>query len=920
VELVSATSASWRYHHCAKSYRRHTSSEKNGRRIAFIQKQYFKRFALLKVHHRLQGLIAHSNGSAAGCGDHREVGTCEVVKPHSRRRDCTIADSLTRHGARLDAADSNWHLSTPTPYDPPLTYGGWTQCRALGVRIASLLKAREQFLVDAPNGSDSGQNGDSSKKRKRRKHKVVIHSSPFLRCIQTSVAISAGMAQYNPTITTGSSTSKSRTPSSMHSASPRLRGMDSGSPYLAPISEPKQDFAHEIARKMLAEQQQLPSPKSKLRVDAFLGEWLNPQYYEHITPPPPSALMVATAKGELMRNEHIDVYTPTISSKSSTSNLWGGGGGKTTGTQDAADDWSHVREALPAPTARRDRASSVNSGASSDTGSGRRSPYRSGHVLHPQPSTMPKFETTAYIPPTPSYAVSSSDHIPRGYVAHARNATVNADYQWDSSRGPQNWGDGGKYGEEWTSMHKRFRRGLNHLIHWYSQNDPDDRNEDALGLDQAEHKDDEEDVEEEEDLVIVMITHGAGSNALIGAITEQPVLLDVGMASLTMAVKREDAPPLESTSDYIGSPTGSPLAQSPSSEMPTNGFLQRRGSFNTGLSAMYEMKIIASTEHLRPGSDPSKASPSLFSTRSGLPSSDSRSRTSNNSSVAASWDVQDDRERNKTQSTALGSIRRPGNANSAAPHPTQSGGLHRRATQPNTGVDHESLPALSGASTPASGGLWTPPAGRTPLLDGQRVTEDKKTWFPSLGTKSNDASTTGDNMVLDHSNPPPDSRPGSAGGMHSKSKPRLSALALDAAPNIPSISVSNDTTNPLTTQSPPIEPLLSTLSPNGAAGAPLSLVPSADAAGAPLAPIPSAESERDIVPELPSKQSQSQSRFAPPPVVASIPDSLSRKLSQKGLWGTKPSGDEVRRNWPKVPLGRGRGKRRWTVSDQDGNG
>ena len=96
----------------------------------------------------------------------------------------------------------------------------------------------------------------------------------------------------------------------MHSASPRLRAMDASNPGLAPISEPKQDFAHEIARKMLADQQQehLPNPKSKLRVDAFLGEWMNPQYYEHITPPPPSALMVATAKGELMQNEHIDVF------------------------------------------------------------------------------------------------------------------------------------------------------------------------------------------------------------------------------------------------------------------------------------------------------------------------------------------------------------------------------------------------------------------------------------------------------------------------------------------------------------------------------------------------------------------------------------------------------------------------------------
>ena len=683
--------------------------------------------------------------------------------------------------------------------------------------------------------------------------------------------------------------------------------MDGGSPNLAPISEPKQDFAHELARKVLAEQQQLPNPKSKLRVDAFLGEWLNPQYYEHITPPPPSALMVATAKGELMQNEHLDVYTPTVSSKSSTSNLWGGGG-----TQGATDDWSHVRDALPAPSVRRDRATSVTSGASSDTGSGRRSPFRPGHVLHSQPSTMPKFETTAYIPPTPSYAVSSSDHIPRGYVAHARNATVNVDYQWDSSRTPQDWGDGGKYGEEWTSMHKRFRRGLNHLIHWYNQNDPDDRNEDALGLDQAEHKDDEEESEEEEDLVVVMITHGAGSNALIGAITEQPVLLDVGMASLTMAVKRDDAPPLDSSSDYIGSPTGSTPVQSPGSETPPNMSSQRRGSFNTGLSAMYEMKIIASTEHLRPGSDPSRASPSPFSARSGLSSNDSTSRAPNSASVMASWNFNVDRERQKNQSTALGSIRRPGNANSAAPHPSQSGSMQRRATQPHTGIDHEPLPTLSGASTPASGGLWTPPAGRTPLLDAQRGNEDKKTWFSSIGSKQNDTSASGDDLVLDFSNSPPDSRPGSAGGIHSKPKSQLPALAIDGTLDIPSISISNDNHNNSIPQPLRTEPLLPTPSPNDAAGAPLSLIPSADGAGAPLAPIPSADSERDVVPDLPPSKT---SRFAPP-VVASIPDSLSRKLSQKGLWGTKPGGDEVKRSWPKV----GKVKRRWTVSDQDGNG
>ena len=718
------------------------------------------------------------------------------------------------------------------------------------------------------------------------------------------------MSQYHPTVTTASSSapiSRSRTPSNMHSASPRLRAMDASNPGLAPISEPKQDLAHEIARKMLADQQQqhLPNPKSKLRVDAFLGEWMNPQYYEHITPPPPSALMVATAKGELMQNEHIDVYTPTISSKSSTSNLWGGGGNKGAGTHGTADDWSHVRDALPAPTARRDRASSVTSGASSDTGSGRRSPYKPGHGMHTQTSTMPKYETTAYIPPTPSYAVSTSDHIPRGYVAHARNATVNVDYQWDSSRSPQLWGDGGLYGEEWTSMHRRFRRGLNDMIHWYSQHDPDDRNEDALGIDQAEHKDDEEE-EEEEDLVVVLITHGAGSNALIGAITEQPVLLDVGMASLTMAVKRENGPTIDATSEYVSSPTEAGAEQS---ESATNGNkYQRRGSFGTGLSAMYEMKIIASTEHLRPGRDPSRASPSPFPTRSGLSNGDTGSRTPSNASIMAPWNLKEERERNKTQSSALGSIRRPGHANSAAPASSNINGLQRRATQPISGIDHESAPAVSGASTPASvgGGLWTPPAGRTPLLDAQRVAEDKKPKFPSLDGNHHSATTPGDDMVLDFSNSPPDSRPGSSGGLKPKSQPHLPVLALDSAVGPPSISITKDFDE--------------SYSPHSSQTTHRPFSPEEDAsAGAPLVPVPSAESERDVVPELPSKQSNGGgSGYGYYPsgdaTIASIPESLSRKLSQKGLWGTKPSGDQIKRSRPVEP------KRRWTVTDQDGNG
>jgi hypothetical protein len=158
----------------------------------------------------------------------------------------------------------------------------------------------------------------------------------------------------------------------------------------------------------------------------------------------------------------------------------------------------------------------------------------------------------AYISPSPMYAISSSDPIPSGYVAHARDACVVVDYQWDSMRAPQNWGDGGEFGEEWSSMHRRFRTGIQNMLQWYEKNAEDDV-----------------------DTVVVIVTHGAGCNALIGAMTGQPVLLDIGLASLTMAT-RKDAPSL-----------------------PSSPVKSRRGSLDLGLSTRYNMEVIASTEHLR---------------------------------------------------------------------------------------------------------------------------------------------------------------------------------------------------------------------------------------------------------------------------------------------------------------------------------
>ncbi|CZT43457.1 uncharacterized protein RSE6_03501 [Rhynchosporium secalis] len=465
---------------------------------------------------------------------------------------------VVRHGARLDAADKQWHLTSPTPYDPPLTYGGWTQSRALGARIASILRSRE--TDDEVTGE-----GQSQVTRKRR-HKVVIHTSPFLRCVQTSVAISSGLAQnpghinlYHP-----------KPPSSplvkatqMHS-SPRMRPtVATGSPSLAPIPEP-------TASKLDGRPNEQPEniKRATLRVDAFLGEWLSPDYFENITPPPSSVMMVAGAKADLLRKEDYSNLSHVREPSTASVGFPGGWGSpvvlaKKEDDEGALSNLSPLGQALP----RRDRTSSLSSVASGES----RQIRNATHL----PTTA---GYRVYQPPIPAYAISAADPIPAGYVAHSRDACVDVDYQWDSMRDPQNWGNGGEYGEEWSSMHKRFRKGLQQLAGWYS-NINDDPSKLLSKGNKATHLHPNEDNPEDEDsdLVIILVTHGAGCNALIGALTNQPVLLDVGMASLTMAVRKPTPPTSPGTT-------------------PTHS---RASSRTVLMSDQYDVKLVANTEHLR---------------------------------------------------------------------------------------------------------------------------------------------------------------------------------------------------------------------------------------------------------------------------------------------------------------------------------
>jgi broad specificity phosphatase PhoE len=235
-----------------------------------------------------------------------------------------------RHGARLDQRDFNWRLTSPTPYDSPLTHTGARQAFSAGAAIAQHAQG-VQF---------------------------VIHTSPFLRCVQTSLALAMAL----PT-------------------------------------------------------------RPTMRIDAFLGEWMTPDYFEDIAAPPSMGELAYSAKH----------YMAVLAREKSSPDL-----------------------SLRAKTRR--------AGALGE----REFAYDTSRVTLDGPHDVHQF------------------------------------------------GSGGEYGETWPEMHDRFRRGLQKLIDFY--NKP-----------KATH---------ELRTVVILVTHGAGCNAMLGAVSGRPVLKDVGLCALSHAVAR----------------------------------------------------------------------------------------------------------------------------------------------------------------------------------------------------------------------------------------------------------------------------------------------------------------------------------------------------------------------------------------------
>jgi len=339
-----------------------------------------------------------------------------------------------------------------------------------------------------------------------------------------------------------------------------------------------------------------------------------------------------------------------------------------------------------------------------------------------------------YQPPHPSYSVSPADPIPRGYVAHAQDACVQVDFQWDSMREPQNWGDGGEFGDEWSTMHKRFRRGLTGMLQWYrthgtappKQQFPGFMFKEPLRLTpppMAHTKSDPfpklgdglDGEEEEEELVLILVTHGAGCNALLGAMTNQPVLMDIGLASLSMAVRRDE-------------PRKSPVSAT---------LHERRLSIaDPGMSDTYEVKLSASIDHLRPGVDPSKPPSAQTQAQSPaiLPSPllDYRRRFTGSSTASTPSETPFSLgEPYRTRNSSMSSMRR-----------TMSSGSNSRYIQS----------AMSGAASPSGGGgLWSgasTPAGEAEVglhsvhQQPRSKSTTTTTTTPAVSSSENDAKPT----------------------------------------------------------------------------------------------------------------------------------------------------------------------------------
>jgi len=185
-----------------------------------------------------------------------------------------------------------------------------------------------------------------------------------------------------------------------------------------------------------------------------------------------------------------------------------------------------------------------------------------------------------------------------------------------------------------------------------------------------------------------LVTHAAGCNALMGALTNQPVLIDFGLASLSMAVRKESSP--RHTSPVNGhsvSPVG-----------------RRRSSVDFGLAEEYEVQIMASASHLRAGAEAAKAaalqSPHLVAH---IPEyrRHNNVKVSGGAMSAALNGAFDPNDLRRSTNSALGSMR-------------------RSSLTPASSYRNSSPSPSRSTTSASSGGLWSKASTTAASLDGMQ--------------------------------------------------------------------------------------------------------------------------------------------------------------------------------------------------------
>jgi len=230
-------------------------------------------------------------------------------------------------------------------------------------------------------------------------------------------------------------------------------------------------------------------------------------------------------------------------------------------------------------------------------------------------------------------------------------------------------------------MHKRFRAGVQSLVDWYSTADkpthPVTRSVMTAPVDDS--ADGGEDVETE--AIVILVSHGAGCNALIGAITHQPVLMDVGMASLTMAVRK---PSTANPTSFAESKTTLPVHE------------------------LYDLKLFANTDHLRsPTETPtSTRSPSMAGAMNGIRGRHSSFSTSGN---GFSWN--EGSSRSPSANAALSGFRKSSKNDLAVPRlnfaVSTGSGITVGSGVTSFAATRPSNLGRTGSGS-SGGGLWSP--------------------------------------------------------------------------------------------------------------------------------------------------------------------------------------------------------------------